>query len=82
MFRSSPPEVFSWMLYKYEANPQEDNPAEAQSQQSHFATLLKSHPCTDVPQRIHSTLAKQLSPGEHLWETLSVCQKKFIRLKL
>ena len=29
------------MLCKHEANPQENNNAEAQPQQSHFATLLK-----------------------------------------
>ena len=58
-------------LYKYEANPQENNRAEARPQQSRFATLLKSHP------RIQSTLAEHL--GEHLWETAPVCQKSFKR---
>ena len=70
MFRSSPPEV-------YEANPQENNGAEARSQQSRFATLLKSHPHTDAPPRIQSTPAEHLSVGEHLWETARVCQKSF-----
>ena len=47
MFRSSPPEVFS--KKDAVANPQENNRAEAQSQQSRFGTLLKLHPRTDAP---------------------------------
>ena len=52
------------------------------SQKTHFATLLKLHPHTDVSTRIHSTSAEHLSLGEHLWGTASVCQKSFKRLKL
>ena len=37
------------MLYKHEANSQENNHAEVLSQQSHFKTLLKSHPRKDTP---------------------------------
>ena len=37
------------MLCKHEVNPQENNNTEAGSEQSRFATLLKSHPCTDTP---------------------------------
>ena len=33
-------------------DPQENNRAEARCQQSSFATVLKSHPCTDAPLRI------------------------------
>ena len=80
MFRSSPPEVFS--KKDAVANPQENNRAEAQSQQSRFGTLLKLHPRTDAPPGIHSTPAEHHSPGEHLWETAPVCQKSFKRLKL
>ena len=58
------------MLRKHEANPQEDNHAEAQSQRSRFATLLKSHPRTDAPPRIRSTLPEYLSLREHLWGLL------------
>ena len=39
--------------------------AEAQSQQSYFAILLKSNPLTDAPTRIHSIPAEHLSPREH-----------------
>ena len=50
VFRSSLPDVFRSsprkMLCKHEANPQDDNHAEARSQQSCFATLLKLHPFT------------------------------------
>ena len=69
-------------LYKYEANPQENNRAEARSQQSRFAALLKSHPRTDAPPRIQSTTTEHLSPGEHLWETAPVCLKSFKKYKL
>ena len=74
MFRRTPPEVF---FKKY--TPQTRR---KRSQQSHFATLLKSDSCTDAPARIRSTPAEQLFPGEHLWETASVCQKSFKRFKL
>ena len=51
-------------LYKYEANPQENKHAEAQSQKSRFATLLKSHPCRDAPRK--STLhPENTSPQEN-----------------
>ena len=43
---------------KNEENPQENTSIEAQSQQSRFATLLKSHPCTDTPPEIPSTSAE------------------------
>ena len=49
-FRSSPPEVFSKEdAPRNEENPQENTNTEARSQQSRFATLLKSQPCTDTP---------------------------------
>ena len=41
-----------------EVNPQENTNTEARSQQSRFATLLKSHPCTDTPLKIRSTSAE------------------------
>ena len=47
-FRSSPPEVFSMEgAPKNEVIPQENTNTEARPQQSRFAALLKSHPCTD-----------------------------------
>ena len=70
------------MLCKHEANPQENNNAKAQSQQSCFATLLKSHPHTDMSLKIRSTSAEHPSPGEHLWGTASACQKNFEILEL
>ena len=69
------------MLRKHEANPQENN-AEARRQQSRFATLLKSHPHTDMRPKICSTSAEHPPLGEHLWGTASACQKNFKRLKL
>ena len=45
---------------KNEENPQENTSIEAQSQQSRFATLLKSHPCADTPPEISSTYAEHL----------------------
>ena len=66
------------MLCKHEANPrQENNNAEARSQRSRFATLLKSHPRTVTPPKIRSTSAEHHPLGEHLWGTASVCQKNF-----
>ena len=66
-FRSSPPEVFSKEdAPRNEENPQENTNTEARSQQSRFATLLKSHPCTDTPPEIPRTSA------EHpLWQNTS-----------
>ena len=58
------------MLCKHEANPQENKNAEAQPQQSRFATLLKSHPHTDTPLKIRSTSTEHPPPGEHLWGTV------------
>ena len=51
------------MLCKHEAHFQEKNHTEAQSQQSRFATFLKSHPRTDVLPKIRGTHAKN-SPSE------------------
>ena len=56
-------------LCKDEANPQEKNNAEAQPQQSRFATLLKSQPRTGTPPKIRSTSTEHTPPGEHLWWT-------------
>ena len=83
MFRSSPPEVFSKKdAAEIRSKSQENNRTEACSQQSRFATLLKSHSCTDAPPRIQSTPAEHLPPGEHLSETAPVCQKGFKKYKL
>ena len=41
-----------------EENPQENTNTEARFQQSRFATLLKSQPCTDTPPEIPSTSAE------------------------
>ena len=81
MLRSSPPEVLSTTLCKLKANPHKNNRAEARSQQSRFATLLKSHPRTDVPPENPQHTRRNLSPGEHLWGTASVCQKSFKSFK-
>ena len=69
------------MLCKHEANPQENNNAEAQPRQSRLAALLKSHPRTDMPPKIRSTSAERPPPGEHFWGTASACQKNFKRLE-
>ena len=83
MFRDSSPEMFSKKdTVQIGSKPQENNRAEARSQQSCFATLLKSHLCTDAPLRMHSTPTKHLSPGEYLWETAPDVKKSFKRLKL
>ena len=58
------------MRPRHEANSHENNNAEARSQQSRFATLLKSHPHTD-------TRAKHLPPGINLWGTASACRNDF-----
>ena len=44
---------------KHEANPQENNNAEAQAQQSRFATLLKSHSRTDTPTDMSPVVIKR-----------------------
>ena len=84
MFGSSPPrKVFSKKnAIQIRSKSTGEQPRRSQSQQSRFATSLKSHPRTDVPPRIHSTPAEHLSQGEHLWEIAPVCQKSFKRLKL
>ena len=56
-FRSSPLEVFSKEdAPRNEEKPQENTNTEARSQQSGFATLLKSNPCTDTPPDIPAHL--------------------------
>ena len=60
-----------------EANPQEDNNAEARIQQSRFATLLKLHPRTDTPPKIYCTSAEHPILGEQIWRTASAFQKNF-----
>ena len=63
-FKSSPPEVFSKEdAPRNEVNPQENTSTEARSQQSRFATLLKSHPGTDASPEIPSTSAEHLPTG-------------------
>ena len=63
------------MLFKHEANPQENNNAQAQFQQNRFATLLNSHPRTDTPPKIRSTYAEHPPPGEHLWGLLLLVKR-------
>ena len=70
------------MLCKHEANPQENNNAEARSQQNRLATLLKSHPRTDTLPKICSISIEHPSPGVHLCGTAFACQKNFKRLKI
>ena len=60
------------MLSKHEANSQENNNTEKQSQQSHFATLLKSQPRTDISKKNYRTSAKHPPPGEYLFRTLII----------
>ena len=73
-FRSSPPKVFSKEDGpRHGANPQEKTNTEVRSQQSRFATLLKSHSSTDMPAEIHNTSAEHPAPGEHLWGAASAC---------
>ena len=64
------------MLPRQEANPQENNNAEARSQENRFAILLKSHAHTDTPPKIRSTSVEHRLPRERLWGT-SACQKNF-----
>ena len=77
MFKSSLPEEFSKEdAPRNEVNPQENTNTKTRYQQSRFATLLKSHPCTDPPPEIPSTSAEHALPplpGEHLWRTDSAC---------
>ena len=61
------------MLSKYEANSQKINNAETQSQQSLFATLLKSHPRTYMAPKIRSTPAEHPFQKQHIWRNFSVC---------
>ena len=68
------------MPRKHEANPQENNNAEARSQQSHFGTLLKAHPRTDAPLEIRSTSAEHPPPREHLWRNAPACQLLTVQL--
>ena len=57
--RSSLSEVFSKEgAPRNEENSQENNNTDAWSQQSRFATLLKSHPCTDTTPEILITSAE------------------------
>ena len=55
------------MLHRHQANPQEENHGEMQSQQSCFATLLKSPLHSDTPSKILITtkeiLRKNTSEG-------------------
>ena len=46
------------MLPRHEANPQKNTSTEARSQQSRFATLLKSQPCTDTHPKMRSASAE------------------------
>ena len=70
------------MLRKHEANSQDNNNAEVQSQQSRFATLLKSQSRTDTPPKIRSTSTEHPPLGQHLRGTASACQEEFKRLNL
>ena len=70
------------MLRKHEANPQENKNAQAQCQQNHFGTLLKSHPRKDTPPKIQSASTEHPPPGEQFQRTASACPKKFKRLNL
>ena len=70
------------MLPRQEANSQEKNNTEVRSQQSRFATLLKSQPYIDTLPKIRSTSSEHSPPEKHLWGTASACQKNFKRFKL
>ena len=70
------------LLCKQETKPQENNNAEARSQQSLFVTLLKSHPRTDTSPKILSKPAEHPPSGEHCWGTASVFQNNFKTLRL
>ena len=71
------------MLPRHEANPQENTNAEARSQQSCFATLLKSRPCTDTPPKIRRTsLEHPLFRENTSGGLLLHVKKNFKRLKL
>ena len=51
------------MLSRHEENPQENNNAEARSQQSRFVVLLKSHPRTDTHPRKFAAHPQNTSSG-------------------
>ena len=83
MFRSSPPDV----LPKKEAMQIPCKPTGEQPRTSaistkwlcNFIEITLTHGC--APKNPQHT-RRNLSPGEHLWETASVCQKSFKRLIL
>lgn len=54
------------MLCIHEVNSQENNHVEARSQQSHFATLLESHPRTDATPRGVYSVYKTVSSNKYL----------------
>ena len=79
-FRSSPAEVFFREdAARNEINPQENTNTEAWSQQSRFATLLKSHPCSDTPPEIPSTSAEQ-PPRENTSGGLILHVKRILKV--
>ena len=53
------------ILRKRGTNPYENSIAEAHSQHSRFATLLKSNPRTDTPPQIRSTSAELPPPTSY-----------------
>ena len=83
MFRSSSPEMFS---NKYTVQIRSELTGEQTRKSAirtkplcNFIEITPMHEC--APANPHHTL-KNLSSGEHLWETAPVCQNSFKRLKL
>ena len=83
MFRSSPPEVFSSKdtIQKRSEPAGEPTRRSAISTKSlcNFIEITFMEEC--IPENSHYT-CKNLSPGEHFWETPPVCQNSFEILKL
>ena len=80
-FRRSPPEVF-FKEYpsRHEINPQQNTNTEVRSQQSRFATLLKSHPCTYTLPEIPSTSAEHPAYRENTSGGLILHVKRILKV--
>ena len=83
MFRSSPPVVFSnkdtVQIRRESTGEQMSRSAIAAKSLCNFIEITPMHEY--APENSYHT-RKNLSPGEHIWETAPVCQNSFKRLKL
>ena len=83
MLRSSPPEVFSnkgtLQIQSQPTGEQTPRIVIPTKPLCNFIEITPMHGC--APENPHQT-RKNLSLGEHPWETAPVCQNSFQRLKL